>query len=141
MQRIRNCCTTLIFFLLVAMPITFAHNEKTKVELPQKLKQYVIESMRQKLAAFDEIMDSLAQDNLHHASQVAEQYLGPSTQTGTHTVFQSYMPAGMRHLDDTLAAAATHFSEVAQTGDTIGALSAFKHVSSSCILCHSAYRF
>ena len=141
MQRIRNCCTTLIFFLLVAMPITFAHNEKTKVELPQKLKEYVIENMRQKLAAFDEIMDSLAQDNLHHASRVAETYLGEGAQTQAQAELATYMPFGMRRFNDELTAAASHFSQVAQTGDSIEALSAFKQISTSCIMCHSAYQF
>ncbi|MBT5231128.1 MAG: hypothetical protein HOM11_12720 [Methylococcales bacterium] len=138
MLQIRNCCPTFIFFLLVAMPITFAHNQKTKVLLPEQLKAFVSENMKQKLAAFDEIVDSLSQDKLHHASEIAEHYFGQ----GIHgNELSQYMPDGMKRFNNELIAASSHFSRIAKTGDTLAAMHSFKAISNTCITCHSTYEF
>lgn len=138
MLRIRNCCPTIIFFLLVAMPITFAHNQKTKVLLPKQLKAFVSDNMKQKLAAFDEIVDSLSQDRLSHASEIAEHYFAK----GIHSPeLSQYMPQGMQRFNNDLIQASHQFTRLAQSGDSIGAMHSFKAISGSCISCHSVYEF
>ena len=138
----RTCCPTLMFFLLVAMPVSFANNQKTKIELPDQLKAYVIENMRQNLAAFDEIVDSLAHNKLSHAANIAETYLGNNAKSSKRNeALKEYLPIGMQQFNNDLANAASHFSQTAKTGDAMQALASFEKVSSACVLCHSAYKF
>jgi hypothetical protein len=135
MFHMRSCCPTLMFFLLVAMPISFAHNQKTNLELPQQLKDYVVHNMQQQLAAFDEIVDSLDKDKLHHASEIADNYLGISSDDNLN----KYLPFGMKKFNEEQLLAVKRFSHAAKLGDKDEALTSFQEISSSCVMCHSNY--
>ena len=139
---LRTYSPTLMFFLLIAMPLTFADNKKTTLILPAPLKAHVIENMKQNLAAFDEILESLANNKLSHAAKIAETYLGHKAKfSHNKSLINPLMPFGMQQFNKDLIQAADHFSQVAKTGDTMQALTSFRKISDACVLCHSAYKF
>ena len=111
------------------------------VELPEMMQQHMMSNMRDHLASINEILTSMADDQLDQAAKIAETRLGMSSlESHGASHMAKFMPEGMRQAGTTMHRAASRFALKAQEGDAWPAYRALAEVTSACVACHSGYR-
>jgi len=98
-------------------------------------------NMRDHLAAINEILLYLGNDDVEKAAETAEYRLGMSSlESHGASHMARFMPEGMRQAGTTMHRAASRFALKAQEGELLSAYKALSEVTSACVACHSAYR-
>ena len=111
------------------------------VEMPQKMQQHMMSNMRDHLAAINEILINLSNDELDKAAEIAEYRLGMSSlESHGASHMAKFMPEGMRQAGTAMHRAASRFALKAQEGDVLPAYKALADITSACVTCHSAYK-
>jgi len=111
------------------------------VELPQMMQEHMMTNMRDHLAAINEILLYLGNDDVEKAAETAEYRLGMSSlESHGASHMARFMPEGMRQAGTTMHRAASRFALKAQEGELLSAYKALSEVTSACVACHSAYR-
>jgi hypothetical protein len=111
------------------------------VELPEMMQQHMMSNMRDHLVAMNEILASMANNELDKAAEVAESRLGMSSlefHGASHMA--KFMPEGMRQAGTSMHRAASRFALKAQEGEALPAYKALSKVTSACVACHACYR-
>ena len=105
------------FFLAVlvtALPGTSVSSNDTRilVELPEMMQQHMLSSMRDHLAAINEILVYLGNDELDKAAEIAEYRLGMSSlESHGASHIARFMPEGMRQAGTAMHSAASRFAQ------------------------------
>ena len=113
------------------------------VSMPDEARQLMRDDMLDHLAALNEIIGYLAENNLDAAADVAETRMGKSSMgkhRGSGMGPGRFMPLEMRNIGWGMHESATEFSLVAKKGYSKSAYSALQKVTSSCVACHYSYR-
>jgi cytochrome c553 len=139
-----NRIHSLILVALVSgLPCTSASSNDTRVlvELPEMMQQHMLSNMRDHLAAINEILVYLGNDELDKAAEIAEFRLGMSS-LGSHGAshMAKFMPEGMRQNGTTMHKAASRFALKAQEGESLAAYKALSEITAACVACHSGYK-
>ena len=109
--------------------------------MPQKMQQHMMSNMRDHLAAINEILINLSNDELDKAAEIAEYRLGMSSlESHGASHMAKFMPEGMRQAGTAMHRAASRFALKAQEGDVLPAYKALADITSACVTCHSAYK-
>jgi soluble cytochrome b562 len=135
-------------FLVFALIITClpgdssaSNDERISVEIPQMMQQHMLSNMRDHLAAINEILVNLSNDELDKAAEIAEYRLGMSSlETHGASHMAKFMPEGMRLAGTAMHKAASRFALKAQEGDILVAYKALSEITSACVACHSGYK-
>jgi flagellar motor component MotA len=132
---------TLILFLSTCS-ISIADNDTRQVvQLPKMMQQHMMSNMRDHLAAINEILVNMGNDELDKAAEIAEQRLGMSSlETHGASHMAKFMPEGMRETGTSMHKAASRFALKAQEGELLPAYKMLSEITSACIACHSGYR-
>jgi hypothetical protein len=129
--------------LVTGIPGTSLSSNDTRVlvELPEMMQQHMLSNMRDHLAAINEILVYLGDDELEKAAEVAEYRLGMSS-LGSHGASHmgKFMPEGMRQAGTTMHRAASRFALKAQEGEPLAAYKALSEITTACVACHSGYK-
>jgi len=105
------------------------------------MQQHMMTNMRDHLAAINEILVYLGNDNLDKAAETAEYRLGMSSlESHGASHMARFMPEGMRQAGTAMHGAASRFALKAQEGEVFAAYKALSDITSACVACHSAYR-
>jgi len=133
-------------FLAALIPGSYANSVASNdtrilVELPEMMQQHMLSNMRDHLAAINEILVYLDNDELEKAAETAEFRLGMSS-LKSHGAghMAKFMPEGMRQTGTTMHRAASRFALKAQEGEALPAYKALSDITSACVACHSGYR-
>jgi hypothetical protein len=118
-----------------------ANDFRIVVELPAMMQQHMLSNMRDHLAAINDILAFLGNDQLDQAAETAEHRLGMSSlQSHGAGHMARFMPEGMRQAGTSMHKAASRFALKAQEGDALTAYQALTDITSACVACHSGYR-
>jgi len=114
---------------------------RVMVELPAKMQEHMLSNMRDHLMALNDILTSMANNELEKAADIAEHRLGMSS-LDSHGAshMAKFMPEGMRKAGTSMHQAASRFALKAQEGEVLPAYRALSEVSAACVACHSGYR-
>ena len=122
-----------------------AGDSRQLVSFPEPMRLHTIASMRDHLAALQEIDMALAEGAYDRASTVAEQRLGMSSlplHGAAHLA--PFMPQPMQDIGTQMHKAASRFAVEAQnasvSNDVRPALAALGAVMQQCVDCHATYR-
>jgi len=133
-------------FIITAITLFLSVNSanadsRQLVELPAMMQKHMLANMRDHLAAINEILIYLAEDELDQAAEVAETRLGMSS-LNSHGAshMAGHMPAAMREMGTSMHKAASRFALKAEEGDVLSAYRVLSEVTSACVACHSNYR-
>ena len=128
--------------MVFACNISIADEDSRQlVELPEMMQLHMMSNMRDHLVAINEILITMANDQLDQAAEVAESRLGMSSLESHGASHMSrFMPEGMRQAGTNMHSAASRFALRAQEGEALPAYSALAEVTSACVACHSGYR-
>jgi hypothetical protein len=130
--------------LLTSIPATnsgAADDTRLLVELPEMMQQHMLSNMRDHLAAINEILAYLNNDELEKAAETAEYRLGMSSlESHGASHIAKFMPEGMRQAGTAMHKAASRFALKAQEGEALPAFQALAEITSACVACHSGYR-
>lgn len=111
------------------------------VELPAPMKQHMLASMRDHLAALQEIQAALAREDFDKVEEVAEHRLGQSSYTKHKAAHLGQrMPEGMRAIGKEMHRAASHLALNAKTADWQKSIANLSELTQQCVTCHAAYR-
>lgn len=135
-------CAMSSLLLLFASTLSRAEGEQRQfVQLPDMMQQHMMANMRDHLMAINEILISMANNDLDKAADIAESRLGVSSlETHGASHMAGFMPEGMRQAGTTMHSAASRFALIAQEGDALRAYDALSGVTSACVACHASYR-
>ena len=131
----------LIFCMVTGNTLSSEEDSRQLVDLPTMMQQHMMSNMRDHLAAINEILINMANDNLDQAAEIAESRLGVSSlesHNASHMV--RFMPEGMRQVGTSMHRAASRFALKPQEGEIVPVYSALAEVTSACVACHSGYR-
>ena len=142
---------SIVFLLLLGItPVTMAvddgdnnaaNDSRQLVQFPEMMERHMMANMRDHLAAINEIMVSLGNDELDKAADIAEYRLGMSALESHGAKHRArFMPKGMRQAGTTMHRSASRFARKAQEGDLQAAIKAFAKITAACVTCHSGYR-
>lgn len=113
------------------------------VTMPEQVRQLIRKDMLDHLAALNEILAYLGDQNLDAAAKVAENRMGKSSM-GKHRATGvgpgRFMPPGMRNIGRGMHESASEFSQLVKRGDLKDAYAALQKVTASCVACHYSYR-
>lgn len=115
------------------------------VSMPELPRSLMRSDMQDHLAALNEIIGYLAENNLTAAAETAEKRMGQSAM-GKHAYIARgqgpgrFMPDTMRQMGWNMHDAATAFAKVAKSGDQAKSLAALQQLTSSCVACHMSFR-
>ena len=128
--------------MVFACNISIADEDSRQlVELPEMMQLHMMSNMRDHLVAINEILITMANDQLDQAAEVAESRLGMSSLESHGASHMSrFMPEGMRQAGTSMHRAASRFALKAQEGEALPAYSALAEVTSACVACHTNYR-
>jgi len=129
--------------LIWCMSGAFAANDDQRelVQLPEMMQKHMMSNMRDHLAAIDEILSYIAQDELDKAAETAEWRLGMSSLRSHGAEHMApLMPEGMRRAGTNMHRAASQFALKAQEGEALPTYSALSKITAACVTCHSGYR-
>lgn len=132
-----------IFILLTSISsISIADDDSRQlVQIPEMMQQHMMSNMRDHLAAINEMLLHMSNDELDQAAEIAELRLGMSS-LDSHGAdhMAKFMPQGMRDAGTTMHKAASRFSVIAQEGELLLAYKMLSEITSACVACHSGYR-
>lgn len=151
---------SLLIALIVSSSMVSAQetiDSRQNVEMPLQMKQMFLKNMRGHMEALDQIIASLAAEDLSAAADIAETALGlghgvarqcddndkshkQSAMDKNHKGFGLFMPSEMKVMGMGLHHAANEFATVAREGNMGEAYKALRQVSASCIACHRSFR-
>jgi hypothetical protein len=135
---------SILIFIAVGLftGITSADEDVRKlVKLPDMMQQHMMSNMRDHLAAINEILINMTNNNLDQAAQIAEKRLGMSSLDSHGASHMApFMPEGMRSAGTSMHRAASRFALRAEEGELLPAYSALSEITSACVACHSGYR-
>lgn len=139
----RKTVTTVIAVCMFSSSYSSIAEEDSRqfVELPAMMQNHMMANMRDHLAVINEILISMAKDDLEKAADLAEQRLGMSSldlHGASHMA--KFMPEVMRKTGTSMHRAASRFARKAQEGEALPAYAALSEVTSACVACHSGYR-
>ena len=118
-----------------------SNDARTLVELPQMMQDHMLSNMRDHLAAINEILVYLGNQELDKAADTAEYRLGMSSlESHGASHMAKFMPEGMRQAGTSMHKAASRFALKAQEGEVLPAYKALSEITSACVACHSGYR-
>ena len=101
----------------------------------------MLSNMRDHLAAINEILFNLSNDELDKAAEIAEYRLGMSSlESHGASHMAQFMPEGMRQAGTAMHKAASRFALKAQEGDVLTAYKALSGITSACVACHAGYK-
>jgi cytochrome c556 len=128
--------------LLITNLVSIAEEDTRElVQLPEMMQHHMMKNMRDHMKSINEILSSLANDDLDTAAQVAEQRLGMSSlESHNASHMAKFMPEGMRQAGTSMHTAASRFALKAQEGDLLAAYKKLPEITSACVACHAAYR-
>ena len=128
--------------LLITNSVSIAEEDTRElVQLPEMMQHHMMKNMRDHMKSINEILSSLANDNLDTAAQVAEQRLGMSSlESHNASHMAKFMPEGMRQAGTSMHKAASRFALKAQEGDLLAAYKQLPEITTACVACHAAYR-
>ena len=86
------------------------------VELPDGIKQAMLERMRRQLSNVHEIQKALAESNFDRAAEIAEFSLGLSSLGPRNARQAPYMPEAMQHMGMEMHRASSRVARIAQEG-------------------------
>lgn len=139
-----NVISKVIPMILAAIIGAAAHaaeDGREMVELPAPMKAHMLHNMRGHLVVVDQILSLLSNEKYDEASDLAESELGMSSLSkhgASHIA--PYYPEGMKQAGTMMHKSASQFSRVAQEGDLVSSLKAFRKVTASCTACHAGYK-
>ncbi|WP_299875715.1 hypothetical protein [uncultured Cocleimonas sp.] len=111
------------------------------VKFPEMMQQHMMANMRDHVAALNEILEFMGNNQPDKAADVAENRLGMSSldnHGASHMA--SMMPKGMQAAGTSMHRAASRFALKAQEGDLLPAYKALSDITAACVSCHTAYR-
>lgn len=130
-----------IFFAMVPASSGATDDPRVVVTLPAMMQKHMLSNMRDHLAAINEILIYLADDDLEKAAEIAEFRLGMSALASHGAEHMSkYMPEGMRATGTQMHRAASRFALKAQEGEVLTAYKALTEVTSACVACHAGFK-
>jgi hypothetical protein len=138
----RNYCLV-IALIITCLPVgsPASKDARTLVEMPQMMQEHMLSNMRDHLAAINEILVNLSNDELDKAAEIAEYRLGMSSlESHGASHMAKFMPEGMRQAGTSMHKAASRFALKAQEGDVLPAFKALSDITSACVACHAGYR-
>lgn len=138
----RKLCFITLMLLGFASSISIADEDSRQlVELPKMMQQHMMSNMRDHLVAINEILVTMANDELDESAEIAEARIGMSSlKSHGASHMAKFMPEGMQQIGTNMHRAASRFALRAQEGDVLPAYSALAEVTSACVACHSSYR-
>ena len=133
--------TIYIALILISPLLTADDDSRVLVELPEMMQKHMMANMRDHLKTINEILLSLANNQMDEAANLAEQRLG-MTSLGSHGAehMGKFMPKGMRQAGTNMHKAASRFSLKAEEGELLLAYKSLAEVTATCVACHAAYR-
>ena len=141
MSRKRLVITASYISLFLFGVVQANEDARLLVELPEMMQQHMMSNMRDHLVALNEILNSMANDDLDKAAEIAESRLGMSSlEAHGASHMAKFMPEGMKQAGTSMHRAASRFALRAQEGDSMPAYRALSEVTSACVACHSGYR-
>lgn len=121
--------------------LSVADDERQLVEMPDMMKNHMLQNMRGHLEVVNQLLMYLSQQELDKASELAENELGMSSLDSHKAKHMSqFMPEGMRKAGTSMHKAASQFALVAEEGDVAEAYKSLINITSACVACHAAYR-
>lgn len=111
------------------------------VKFPEMMQQHMLKNMRDHVAALNEILKFMGNNQPDKAADVAEHRLGMSSldnHGASHMA--SMMPKGMQAAGTRMHRAASRFALKAEEGDLLPAYKALSEITTACVSCHTAYR-
>lgn len=133
---------TITILLLFSVSLSLADEDSRElVQLPEMMQQHMLSNMRDHLAAINEILINMSNDQLDQAADIAESRLGMSSlKSHGASHMAKFMPEGMRQSGTSMHRAASRFALKVQEGDVLAAYHSLSEVTSTCVACHSGYR-
>ncbi len=111
------------------------------VKLPDMMQEHMMANMRDHLAAINEILLYMANDELDKVADVAESRLGMSSlESHGASHMAGFMPEKMQKTGTQMHRAASRFAIAAQGRDLMEAYRALPDLTSSCVACHTDFR-
>jgi len=136
----------LMAFVVLLSAATAANaDNRTKVDLPDMMREHMMSNMRDHLRTLELITGNLANQQYDAAADVAEERLGMSSlELHGAKHLGKFMPAKMGQIGTAMHKAASRFAVAARDAEIDGGLnkafSALSQVMQQCVACHSAYR-
>lgn len=129
----------------LAQPPAPPQDHRLLVNMPDLPRTLMRNDMLDHLAALNEIIGYLAENDLAAAAETAEKRMGQSSM-GKHAYMARgqgpgrFMPDTMRQMGWNMHDASTEFAKAAKSGDRAKSLAALQQVTSSCVACHMSFR-
>jgi cytochrome c556 len=129
----------------LAQPPAPPQDARQLVTMPDLPRSLMRSDMLDHLAALNEIIGYLAENNLAAAGETAEKRMGQSTM-GKHAAIARgqgpgrFMPETMQQMGWNMHDSATEFAKVAKGGDQAKAFAALQQLTTSCVACHMSFR-
>ena len=132
-------CATLLWGASAGV---YANEDKRQfVEMPKMMQAHQLANMRDHLMAINEILMSMAADDLDKAAKIAESRLGMSS-LSTHGAshMAKVIPKEMGAIGQSMHKAASRFALKAEEGEALPAYKALQEITAACVACHAAYK-
>ncbi len=136
----------LVAFLLLVSPLcATATDARQQIDMPEMMREHMLNNMRDHLRSLQEIQAALARSDFDKAADVAERRLGMSSLEAHGAAHMApYMPKPMQEIGTEMHRAASRFARTAQEaavkGDMAPVLDRFSSLLQQCIACHESYR-
>jgi hypothetical protein len=125
----------------LVLPALAQADTREMVDMPPMMQEHMLANMRDHLAAIDEILAALNEEDFTRAARVAEFRLGMSSLESHGAAHMAQvMPAPMREMGTNMHREASRFAHTAEEGDALRAFRALQDVTRTCVTCHAAYR-
>ena len=141
----KKCIIIALILTTFGLPTFSFADSRQLVELPEMMRDHMLENMRDHLLALTEIQQYLALEEYEKASTVAENRLGMSSLGGHGASHMArFMPAAMQQIGTQMHKAASRFATIVQEGGLEGSTPKIAEglavVMQQCVACHSSYR-
>jgi len=130
---------------MILLSINVQADSRTKVDLPDMMREHMMSNMRDHLLALETITRYLANHQYDEAADVAEKRLGMSSMESHGAAhLGQFMPKQMSAIGTSMHKAASRFALAARDAEIEGGLNkafaSLSDVMSQCVACHSGYR-
>ena len=129
------------FFWGISATVHAETDSRQFVEMPEMMQQHQLANMRDHLAAINEILLNMGNNDLDKAAEIAESRLGMSSLT-THNAshMAQFLPKEMAAIGTSMHKAASQFALKAEEGEALPAYQALQKVTAACVACHTSYK-